>query len=174
QILQGKYTFHDDWWKDTSEEAKDLIRKMLTVDPKLRITATEALTHPWFTLPEDNRPRTAMVKNLVRTMSRAATVIVQQQQFVLTDTNSDEIMGSSSTLSESIESRKSNLQTSETPETETYINIDELETSSAPPVISTRPKRNQQQESNENMSEKMTEQNLKKPRMQTKSQSTKY
>lgn len=31
-----------------SEELKDLIRKMLMVDPKERITALDAMNHPWF------------------------------------------------------------------------------------------------------------------------------
>ncbi|GFP97738.1 calcium-dependent protein kinase 29 [Phtheirospermum japonicum] len=38
-------------WPSISNGAKDLIRRMLTVDPKKRITAAEALEHPW--LKED-------------------------------------------------------------------------------------------------------------------------
>ena len=30
-----------------SEQAKDLVRKLLTVNPKKRITAQNALEHPW-------------------------------------------------------------------------------------------------------------------------------
>ncbi len=33
--------------KKISEEGIDLISKMLTYDPKLRISADEALNHPW-------------------------------------------------------------------------------------------------------------------------------
>lgn len=35
-------------WKGISENAKDLIRKLLTKDPKKRINALEALNHSWF------------------------------------------------------------------------------------------------------------------------------
>ncbi|XP_078162496.1 calcium-dependent protein kinase 29-like isoform X1 [Carex rostrata] len=34
-------------WPSISNDAKDLIRKMLTKDPKRRLTAAEALEHPW-------------------------------------------------------------------------------------------------------------------------------
>lgn len=34
--------------QDVSEEAQDLIRKMITVNPRKRITLAEALRHPWF------------------------------------------------------------------------------------------------------------------------------
>lgn len=36
-------------WEGVSSDAKDLVRKMLNADHKRRITATEALKHPWFT-----------------------------------------------------------------------------------------------------------------------------
>lgn len=36
-------------WEQISEEAKDLLKKMLDPDYKARITAAEALKHPWFT-----------------------------------------------------------------------------------------------------------------------------
>src|SRR5687768_3504020 len=38
---------HSQYWNQVSDEAKDLILKMLTVDPNARITAKEALNHPW-------------------------------------------------------------------------------------------------------------------------------
>ncbi len=34
-------------WDTVTPEAKDLINSMLTVNPAKRITATEALKHPW-------------------------------------------------------------------------------------------------------------------------------
>jgi len=36
-------------WINISAEAKDLVMAMLTVDPRKRISATEALLHPWVT-----------------------------------------------------------------------------------------------------------------------------
>lgn len=34
-------------WKKISEDAKDLITKMLTVDPEKRIKIDEIIKHPW-------------------------------------------------------------------------------------------------------------------------------
>lgn len=48
-IKSGKYEFHEDYWSHVSRDAKDLINRMLTVDPHRRITATQALQHPWMT-----------------------------------------------------------------------------------------------------------------------------
>ncbi|XP_072962091.1 calcium-dependent protein kinase 29-like [Typha angustifolia] len=46
-ILQGDIDFKSKPWPSISEGAKDLIRKMLTQNPKERITAAQALEHPW-------------------------------------------------------------------------------------------------------------------------------
>jgi len=48
-ILQGNYTFPSPYWDTVSESAKDLIRKMLVVNPDERITASQALRHEWIT-----------------------------------------------------------------------------------------------------------------------------
>ncbi|KAL2468206.1 calcium-dependent protein kinase 29 [Forsythia ovata] len=50
-ISDGYVDFHCSPWPSISKAAKDLIRKMLTMDPKQRITAAQALEHPW--LKED-------------------------------------------------------------------------------------------------------------------------
>lgn len=42
-ILHGDVDLESEPWPSISESAKDLVRKMLTKDPKKRITAAEAL-----------------------------------------------------------------------------------------------------------------------------------
>jgi len=49
-LLQGKFKFHEKYWKNVSAEAKDLITQMLKVDPDERATADELLKHPWLGL----------------------------------------------------------------------------------------------------------------------------
>lgn len=43
----GKYDIEHGAWKNVSKEAKDLIKKLLTYDPAERISAEQALKHPW-------------------------------------------------------------------------------------------------------------------------------
>lgn len=50
-ILNQDLSFRDRIWSAVSDNAKDLISKMLTKDPDYRITAAEALKDPWFAQP---------------------------------------------------------------------------------------------------------------------------
>jgi len=47
KIKQGEFVFHAEYWDPVSVEAKDLISRMLTVDCDKRLTAADALNHPW-------------------------------------------------------------------------------------------------------------------------------
>jgi len=47
QIMKAEFDFPDPYWTDISVEAKDLIKKLLVVDSKHRLTATQALKHTW-------------------------------------------------------------------------------------------------------------------------------
>ncbi|XP_020086583.1 calcium-dependent protein kinase 17-like [Ananas comosus] len=47
QVLKGELDFSSEPWPSISESAKDLVRKMLVRDPRKRLTAHEALCHPW-------------------------------------------------------------------------------------------------------------------------------
>jgi calcium-dependent protein kinase len=47
KILDGKVNFPNSKWDKVSEEAKNLILKMLEYDPAKRISARHALIHPW-------------------------------------------------------------------------------------------------------------------------------
>ncbi|XP_058886060.1 peripheral plasma membrane protein CASK isoform X12 [Acipenser ruthenus] len=46
-IIRGKYKMNPRQWSHISESAKDLVRRMLMLDPAERITVYEALNHPW-------------------------------------------------------------------------------------------------------------------------------
>ncbi|XP_052119862.1 calcium/calmodulin-dependent protein kinase type II alpha chain isoform X11 [Frankliniella occidentalis] len=47
QIKIGAYDYPSPEWDTVTAEAKSLINEMLTVNPSKRITASEALKHPW-------------------------------------------------------------------------------------------------------------------------------
>ena len=49
-IIRGDYEFHDKYWADISEEAKDMISGMLQTSPEHRLTAQEALHCEWMAL----------------------------------------------------------------------------------------------------------------------------
>ena len=47
KIKAGEFVFHPEYWDPVSPEAKDLITRMLCVDHTKRLTAEDALDHPW-------------------------------------------------------------------------------------------------------------------------------
>uniref|UniRef100_A0A8C7N934 non-specific serine/threonine protein kinase n=1 Tax=Oncorhynchus kisutch TaxID=8019 RepID=A0A8C7N934_ONCKI len=47
QITQGIYTFIPSKWDGISDDAKDVVKRLLVVDPNARLTIEEALHHPW-------------------------------------------------------------------------------------------------------------------------------
>ncbi|ESO84964.1 hypothetical protein LOTGIDRAFT_236015 [Lottia gigantea] len=47
RIGQGKFSLSGGNWDSVSQPAKDLVQRMLHLDPSNRITATQVLNHPW-------------------------------------------------------------------------------------------------------------------------------
>ncbi|KAF3695247.1 Serine/threonine-protein kinase Chk2 [Channa argus] len=47
QIIRGEFTMVQSKWKHISDQAKDLVRRLLIVDPSQRMKIEEALQHPW-------------------------------------------------------------------------------------------------------------------------------
>ena len=47
QIRRGDYSFPSPYWDCISDSAKDLVRRMLVVDPSKRLTAEQCLQHRW-------------------------------------------------------------------------------------------------------------------------------
>ena len=53
-IQKGVYRKNDRRWIKASKEVKDLIQKLLTYKPSQRLTAIQALEHPWFKQTDSN------------------------------------------------------------------------------------------------------------------------
>ncbi|VDL94099.1 unnamed protein product, partial [Schistocephalus solidus] len=47
RIRNGQYTFPPGEWSAVSNEAKDLIQKLLIVEPERRLTIEQVMQHPW-------------------------------------------------------------------------------------------------------------------------------
>ena len=47
RIRQGRYEFLDKYWGSVTDDAKSLIRSLLCLEPRKRLTADQALSHPW-------------------------------------------------------------------------------------------------------------------------------
>ncbi|PIK44567.1 putative phosphorylase b kinase gamma catalytic chain, liver/testis isoform-like [Apostichopus japonicus] len=55
-IMEGRYHFSGPEWSDISDVAKDLIAKLLVVNPMQRLTAEQALQHEFFQQMEAMTP----------------------------------------------------------------------------------------------------------------------
>lgn len=49
KIRKGKFDFNDSAWTHVGDSAKDLIKKLLVVDPSKRLTIDQIKGHPWMT-----------------------------------------------------------------------------------------------------------------------------
>lgn len=59
RIRNAEFSFEGPEWQQVSEDGKDLICGLLTVDPMERITIDELREHPW--LQQNNTPNTPLV-----------------------------------------------------------------------------------------------------------------
>ncbi|XP_026473392.1 phosphorylase b kinase gamma catalytic chain, skeletal muscle/heart isoform isoform X2 [Ctenocephalides felis] len=80
-IMEGKYNFASPEWADISDAPKDLLRKLLVVDPSKRISIENALKHPFFqsTVFEQNvstlkRSLSSVTKQSIHSSPNARTV----------------------------------------------------------------------------------------------------
>jgi calcium/calmodulin-dependent protein kinase I len=86
-IKTGNYEFPSPQWDPISDYAKDLIKKLLVVDPSKRLTADGILKHPWVVgdvTPRKNLPSvTAKIKefNARRKLKRAQLVVRMSIKF---------------------------------------------------------------------------------------------
>jgi len=57
-IVEGCYNMSARYWDEVSDDATDLVKRMLVVHPHKRVTAFKALNHPWITDFEGNEEET--------------------------------------------------------------------------------------------------------------------
>jgi serine/threonine protein kinase len=60
KIVSGKFEFDEDDWCDVSNDAKDLVQKLLVLDPDERLTSSQALKHKWMKVDEGRLSKMAL------------------------------------------------------------------------------------------------------------------
>mmetsp|Transcript_63517 Transcript_63517/g.138337 ORF Transcript_63517/g.138337 Transcript_63517/m.138337 type:complete len:567 (-) Transcript_63517:29-1729(-) len=69
-IKSGMYDMDDDKWRGISEEGKDFVKKLLVVNPTERMTAEQALAHPWIAQRSKLKPACPAVDTRILTALR--------------------------------------------------------------------------------------------------------
>ncbi|KAI3732264.1 hypothetical protein L1987_63468 [Smallanthus sonchifolius] len=71
-VLRADPNFSDSPWPSVTPEAKDFVKRLLNKDHRKRMTASQALTHPW--LRDENRavPLDILIYKLVKSYLRAS------------------------------------------------------------------------------------------------------
>ncbi|DBA00005.1 TPA: hypothetical protein N0F65_002008 [Lagenidium giganteum] len=87
EVAKGKYDVDNEWYKSLSNDAKDFLARLLESDPRKRMSATQALKHPWLQgkntceepLAEGHAQRIASYRRLQNLRANILAVIVGVQ-----------------------------------------------------------------------------------------------
>lgn len=77
EITVGYFEFHEEYWSEISDAAKDMIRSMLVVNPDERATAAQALSCQWMEVEEEQlvvRDLTGAQESIRKTLQPTAKV----------------------------------------------------------------------------------------------------
>jgi len=85
QILHARYDFPSPWWDNISKDAKDLVEKLLELDPTTRLTAAQVMAHPWCkgeapTAHLDGAQQSLKKYNASRKLKKVAMGIIAQKK----------------------------------------------------------------------------------------------
>lgn len=70
KILDGSFSMEGKVWDEVSDNAKDLITQLLTLDTEKRTSSGDALLHPWITEHWESEFDTKMAKNALSNLSK--------------------------------------------------------------------------------------------------------
>ncbi|PON31677.1 Parvalbumin [Parasponia andersonii] len=90
-ILEGKVDLQSSPWPSISASAKDLIVKMLEMDPRKRITAADALKHPW--LKEDREDFDKPLDSAVLIRMKQIRTVNKMKKLALKNLSEEDIHG---------------------------------------------------------------------------------
>jgi calcium/calmodulin-dependent protein kinase I len=70
-ILVADYSFAPlEYWRGVSQTAREFIRRCLTIDPQSRLTAHEALQHPWINVTAETTAKDGKGEDLLPTVRK--------------------------------------------------------------------------------------------------------
>nr|XP_043613219.1 calcium-dependent protein kinase 8-like [Erigeron canadensis] len=94
-IIRSVINFKRDPWPKVSDNAKDLVKKMLDPDQKRRLTAQQVLEHPWLanTKRNPNVPLGDVVKSRIKQFSMMSKLKKQALRVVAEHLSVDEVAG---------------------------------------------------------------------------------
>lgn len=70
KIRKGHFEFDDDVWNNVSDLAKELVRNLLVVDPKQRLSCKQTLAHAWFSADLQRKNLNAAQRRLKKMVKR--------------------------------------------------------------------------------------------------------
>ena len=82
KILNCNFTFRHKIWNEISQEGKDLINNLLQLNPNKRLSAIDALNHPWFKLFNNekiNNKKLFNEKNLISIIKNISEFRIEQK-----------------------------------------------------------------------------------------------
>lgn len=94
KVINYQYDFDDDVWADVSDDAKDLITKLLAPASE-RLDAKQALAHPWIVNHQKNEPRVSLNDNVISrisTFSKASKIQQIALNFIAHQCDAEEIV----------------------------------------------------------------------------------
>ena len=71
-IKKGEFDFPSPYWDQVSDIAKDLIKKILVVDPTKRLTAQQILEEPWMVGEKTPRKQLLSVTDKIKSFNAKA------------------------------------------------------------------------------------------------------
>ncbi|KAG2440177.1 hypothetical protein HXX76_004290 [Chlamydomonas incerta] len=95
RVKSGEWNFHGRRWALVSEGARDLVSRLLRREPSQRLTAEEALGHPWLNRPEALSQ--ALLQDAITSFRAAAAAQQQQMRTSWIKQGSGELTGSHAT-----------------------------------------------------------------------------
>jgi len=82
-VRRGKFSFAETVWESVSEQAKDLISKMLEYNPQKRISAADAYMHPWLQKKEFNTYNPDVANEVVVNMGKFCVILFHLNHYSL-------------------------------------------------------------------------------------------